>query len=154
MSQDTIPAVTTYGGDVRDENGDGYFSGREYMHSVSNQGASWNHYGDVPADSDYVGQTPIASSYGMIQVLWTTAISQIKWSGYAGHRNPHLLFNSNIALDLGARYLRSQFVLSTASNWQLRWREALARYNGGSAPNYIYADAVLQLVYQYHPLKD
>ena len=80
MSQDTIPAVTTYGGDVRDENGDGYFSGREYMQSVSNQGASWNHYCDVPADYDYVCQTPISASYGMIQVLCTTAIIQIKWS--------------------------------------------------------------------------
>lgn len=69
-----------------------------------------------PALLNFTAQTPLASSYGLLQILYTTAIAPMRWTGVNGAQNPSNLFdiNQNIAagggsLELGSGYLRRIF---------------------------------------------
>jgi len=55
-------------------------------------------------------------------------------------------------LKIGAGYLRRLFAESDSLGWLGRWRDALLKYNGGADPEY--DDDVLDLVDQYHPIKE
>jgi hypothetical protein len=73
-----------------------------------------------PNALNFTAQTTIASSYGLLQVLYSTAISPMQWEGVNGKQNPSLLFDapSNVSsgggsLVLGTGYLRRVF--STAN---------------------------------------
>jgi hypothetical protein len=144
-----MPAVLLYGDQVQDQNGDGYLSANEYL-AISGQGDSWEH--TIPEDSDFVAQTTIASSYGMAQLLWSTAVRPMNWNQGNGG-NPHVLFYLNVDLNLATGYLRRKYNENTTGAWNIDWRNALARYNGGTTPeNYTYADSILTgLVPLYHP---
>lgn len=64
----------------------------------------------------FTAQTTIASSYGLLQVLYDSAIAPMGWKGVNGARNPRFLFDtpSNVdsgggSLVLGSGYLRRIF---------------------------------------------
>lgn len=65
-----------------------------------------------PAILEFVAQTPLASSYGLLQILYATAILEMRWPGVtAGGQNPSFLFDTTEnqqagggSLDLGTRY--------------------------------------------------
>lgn len=75
-----------------------------------------------PAMLDFTAQTPLASSYGLLQVLYTTAIAPMKWDGFAypgvpGKHHPWYLFDTQFALAngggsvaVGSGYLRRMFL--------------------------------------------
>jgi soluble lytic murein transglycosylase-like protein len=105
----------------------------------------------------YAARNPheVASSYGLMQVMFTTAIE----CGFTGQ--PWELFDPAIALDLGCIYLK-KLILRASAKWRgatddaadlTILRSALAAYNGGwlgnepdNLPdrNHEYADAVLE----------
>lgn len=69
-----------------------------------------------PALLDFTAQTPLAASYGYLQILYTTAIAPMRWQGIAGARNPSFLFDTTAhlnsgggSLDAGSGYLRRIF---------------------------------------------
>lgn len=69
-----------------------------------------------PSLLDFTAQTPLAASYGLLQILYPTAISPMQWRGVNGARNPSLLFDSNAnltagggSLTLGSNYVRRLF---------------------------------------------
>jgi len=52
---------------------------------------------------NFVAETAIASSYGLLQVLWLTAIDHpLEWRGVNGRYNPALLFDTQYAEEQGA----------------------------------------------------
>jgi soluble lytic murein transglycosylase-like protein len=79
----------------------------------------------------------VSSSYGLMQVMFTTAIE----IGFAGQ--PWELFDPAIALDLGCNYLM-RLIVRASSKWRgprdavaddTILRSALAAYNGGGTGN-------------------
>ncbi|MGH7431005.1 MAG: hypothetical protein ACREI5_04220 [Candidatus Methylomirabilales bacterium] len=69
-----------------------------------------------PNALNLTAQTTIASSYGLLQILYSTAIAPMQWQGVNGKQNPSLLFDtpSNVSsgggsLVLGSGYLRRIF---------------------------------------------
>lgn len=69
--------------------------------------------GDNPKLLEFTAQTPLAASYGYLQILYSTADKPMRWVGVSGARNPSLLFdtednlrNGGGSLDLGSGYLR------------------------------------------------
>ena len=57
-----------------------------------------------PQILDFVAQTPVASSWGMLQVLYPTATSAMGWQGVSGKLNPHLLSDNDLNADLSTGY--------------------------------------------------
>jgi len=48
-----------------------------------------------PGQLNFVGQTALASSYGLMQVLYETAVATLRWPGInTGARNPSYLFDT------------------------------------------------------------
>lgn len=77
-----------------------------------------------------IAQTRIAKSYGLIQVMYPTALDR----RYPVSRAPEDLTIPAICLDLGVGYLRRQFV--DTGNWDKDWNDSLLNYNGGSVSSY------------------
>lgn len=104
---------------------------------------------------EWRGREPreVAASYGLMQVMFTTAIE----NGFRGA--PWDLFRPDVALDLGCKHLarlvaamRARYTGGTVGAENTILRSALASYNGGTrgnepdgAPdrNHAYADAVM-----------
>ncbi len=103
-----------------------------------------------PSLLDFTAQTPIASSYGLVQILYSTAIAPMAWKGIDGAKNPSHLFDtpSNTAagggsLELGSGYLRRMFTKANpnvsvanptfggASDFEAAFSRAFNRYNSG-----------------------
>jgi len=86
-------------------------------------------------------QTLIAASYGLMQVLYTTAVQNMGWkagANRAAERHPSFLFDPKENLDLGVGYLadgwivggnQMPFYASMAEYRHAIW-EAYANYNG------------------------
>ena len=69
-----------------------------------------------PALLQFTAQTPLAASYGLFQVLYSTAIGPLGWTGIAGAQNPSYLFDTDLnigggggSLSLAPEYLRRDF---------------------------------------------
>jgi hypothetical protein len=69
-----------------------------------------------PALLNFTAQTPIASSWGFLQILYTTAIAPMNFQGIGGSRNPSFLFdtadhlsNNGGSLEPASGYLRRIF---------------------------------------------
>ncbi len=69
-----------------------------------------------PGLLSFTAQTPLAASYGLLQILYPTAIAPMQWPGVGGARNPSFLFDTqaNLSADggslmLGSGYLRRVF---------------------------------------------
>ena len=108
-------------------NADQFVSALEiYQHNDANQ--NWSRVSPsraraVQDNSDilnFTAQTPLAASFGLLQILYSTADRPMRWGGINGARNPSFLFDTedNLAagggsLELGSGYLRRVF--STAN---------------------------------------
>ncbi|MEW6104321.1 MAG: transglycosylase SLT domain-containing protein, partial [bacterium] len=73
--------------------------------------------------NNFTAQLVIAASYGLLQVMYPTAVD----SEYEGE--PYGLFNPQTIIGFGSGYLRSQW--RDTGNWMEDWNGALARYNAG-----------------------
>jgi hypothetical protein len=93
--------------------------------------------------SPFTAQTVVAASYGLMQVLYTTAVDATYTmnNGDVG-RPPDGLFNENASLDLGTATLVNKYRLKPSMASQFTrvadlanaWCKTLVRYNG--APTY------------------
>lgn len=133
-NEDEIRGQNYYSG-VWDDNGNGYLSAWEY---IENNAGQWHCDASQcpPSSIDFTAQTAIASSYGLMQLMWpSTWVYGANWNdGDAG--DPHLLFDPELSLRLASRVLRHHF---TALNWSGSWStyedavdSTLVRYNQGS----------------------
>jgi hypothetical protein len=111
----------------------------------------------------FTAQTSLASSYGLLQMTYVTAIDQMKWPGDSfGLRNPSALFDTfdNHLRDAGSLSVGTQKVLKDLKNvvdvsridtYQKlldAFVRAWGRYNPGEAG---YGQSVAGRVPQYHP---
>jgi hypothetical protein len=79
-----------------------------------------------PTLLDFTAQTPTAASYGMFQVLYTTAIAT-RWPGAdGGQLNPHYLFDTVANLAVGGGSVQVAMVVV---------RDAFERANAGASAN-------------------
>jgi hypothetical protein len=69
-----------------------------------------------PGLLQFTAQTPLAASYGLLQILYSTAIAPMGWSGVGGAQNPSYLFDTDVntaggggSVSLGSDYLRRMF---------------------------------------------
>lgn len=82
-----------------------------------------------PTLLDFTAQTPTAASYGMYQVLYTTAISS-RWAGAdGGQLNPHYLFDTLANLAVGGGSVQVAMIVL---------RDAFERANRGASANPLY----------------
>jgi hypothetical protein len=54
-----------------------------------------------PSLLNFTAQTPLASSYGLLQIMYTTAIDSMGWEGIDGAQNPSNLFDTDANLAAG-----------------------------------------------------
>ncbi len=54
---------------------------------------------------NFTAQTDLAASYGLLQIMYTTAISTMKWNGQGGKINPSYLFDTDSRIDAGTSSL-------------------------------------------------
>ena len=115
--------------------------------------------------ADYVAQTVVASSYGLMQVLYTTAVQTQEWCkgrNRGAERHPCFLFDPAVSLDLGASFDAKQIScqLADASSNLISvetFREALVRgfgaYNTGKCDKRSddYAENVLRTAPSFWP---
>jgi hypothetical protein len=94
------------------------------IYQVNNGRANWSKFSrgraarieNDPSVLNFTAQTPAASSYGLLQILYRTAVEEMGWPGIVGALNPSYLFDTppNTAagggsLALGSGYLRRIF---------------------------------------------
>jgi len=81
---------------------------------------NWSRFSAVPSQEElaFTAQTPLAASFGLLQILYSPAIAPMQWPGLTGtgERNPHFLFDTDTnvrmgggSLVLGSGYLRRVF---------------------------------------------
>lgn len=75
-------------------------------------------------NDDFTAQTAIAASYGYMQILFTTAIAPMQWSGINGLRNPSFLLDTpenraagGGSVNLGTSYLATRCWLTGDNNF-------------------------------------
>jgi hypothetical protein len=102
----------------------------------------------------FTAQTVLAASYGLMQVLYNTAIDEYYVTNGIG-RQPSGLFDENTNLDLGTDVLALKYKglglsdqFDHVSDLRDAWRRALVRYNGGGS----YGPAILMLTGTYFPI--
>ena len=181
LSQGT--SLTSQDIDVRniynrsDLNLDGYLSAQEYV--TNNPSQNWNNTQSY--NLQFTAQTSIAASYGLLQVLYTTAIAPIGWNDQQG-RHPSALLVPETIVELAAKYLSAQYTQRTGEfghvpnwsndvpNWndanqnsipddgevsasiESDWFVAMGAYNAGSIPTRNKAYAFRVLIWQGKPL--
>jgi len=106
----------------------------------------------------FTAQTVVAASYGLMQVLFTTAVGYTYTTGNgAVGRAPDGLFDENANLDLGTTTLVKKYTRKPALPSQFAhvadlanaWCRALVRYNGGGT----YGPKILKLTDGYFPIE-
>lgn len=124
-----------------------------------------------PDALNFTAQTTIASSYGLLQVLYDAAISPMQWKGVSGARNPSLLFdtptnvpNGGGSLGLGSGYLRRLFPrvnsdvtvadpdFASPEALETAFRRAFNRYNNSDPDTGDYGPAVLNFSKDFLPI--
>lgn len=125
-----------------DSNSNGYYSAWELINANPSQ---WPN-NRPPTTVDFTAQTTIASSYGLMQIMWPTALNPLKWNGGAGGQ-PHLLFDPALNIELGVSYDKTNY--NDTGNWDQDWEDAIGFYNVYD-PNY--ANRVLSHEPLYMPL--
>lgn len=95
-------------------------------------------------DFEFTAQTTVASSYGLLQVMYLTAVDE-KWNSPSGDRHPSELFIPNENISIGTRHLvrqvkfpfddksPSRILLQQIS---ISFDKALNKYNGGRILDY------------------
>ncbi|MFZ2522501.1 MAG: transglutaminase domain-containing protein [Minisyncoccia bacterium] len=115
------------------------------------QDGNWIKYKGPSEDWNFTAQLLLASSYGMLQAMYETALTRMvtlgletKVTGGGAQSVPEAnvpiqqLFNADFSVKIGAGYLKHQY----DSNNQ-NWFEALKAYNGGGPAAEQYATEVL-----------
>jgi hypothetical protein len=131
-----------------DNNGNGYLSAWEYINGNSSE---WDCDDDQcpPSGVDFTAQTAIASSYGLMQLMWPTPLSYgANWNGGRGD-DPHELFDPRLNLQLASRVVRFWF---DAANWNGNWSDyerAVDSTLRGYNQNHAYSDDVRQWLGDY-----
>jgi hypothetical protein len=125
-----------------------------------------------PALLEFTAQTGLASSYGLMQVMYITAIQKLTWQGTsdetrghpAGSKNPSFLFDTDEneavgggSVRLGAHFLagkmrpailkRAAAYLTGEPDLRAVFAQALKKYN----PDGTYPSSVLRFIDQYIP---
>jgi hypothetical protein len=133
--------------------------------SLARQPVSFSLYGErriMEQLLDFTAQTTIAASYGLFQILYTTAIRPQNWQGVAGGHNPHFLLNPQENAALSTGYLRRSFenanrsaaarngVFASATQFRDVFFAAFNMYNHGG-PRGIYGTEVLNFAALYPP---
>ncbi|HET7433950.1 MAG TPA: hypothetical protein VFN10_04460 [Thermoanaerobaculia bacterium] len=113
----------------------------------------------------FTAQTTMASSYGVMQVLWTTAVENDEYNFRVGveDRNPSFLTDESANLDAGCsslvvgamfmkrkaqqRFRREPPDLTSEATFMESFRVPLRQYNG----RYDYPDDVFRLVSHWYP---
>jgi hypothetical protein len=108
----------------------------------------WEKGKDLDENWDFTPQLVLASSYGILQAMYDTALTRLVVAGLEVKRsvnNPNEkpqdafpitdLFDPEISIKIGANYLKIQYDANGGN-----WRTALKIYNGGSES---YANAVM-----------
>jgi len=123
---------------VFDDNSYGFCSAWEY---IGNNPTDWYCPDQCPPSTvDFTAQTAVASSYGLMQLMWPSTIAYgANWnSGNAG--DPHELHNPRLNLTLASRILRYHIERVGWSGYLdtygLAVDSVLVRYNRD--PNYPY----------------
>jgi len=149
------------------------FRENDARHNWSNENqARTQRVEDDPSLLDFTAQTPLAASYGLLQILYSTAIAPMNWAGVGPlkRRNPSLLFDTpaNLesgggSLELGSGYLRRVFLkanplvsvsdpeLFDSSAFEAAFERALNVYNRRK-PTGPYGDLVLNFSRQFEPI--
>ena len=113
----------------------------------------------------YIAQTVIASSYGLMQTLYETAVRTMKWKegvGREAERHPSLLFEADESLDLGVGYDALQMTkvingqsknYASIDNYMADLRTAIGAYNSGKIDKPIekYSNNVFNFAKNYEP---
>jgi soluble lytic murein transglycosylase-like protein len=97
---------------------------------------------------DYEAQTAICASYGLMQVLYTTAVQEMGWNvGQSGdNRHPASLFDPDTSLKIGTAYDARQITrwgfgslpspnAGSLLDYQINLATGLLYYNTGSPRN-------------------
>lgn len=63
------------------------------------------------SSSNVIAQTPMASSWGFLQIMYYVAIEDVKWQGLSGAKNPRYLFDNptTIASEVSSLFAGSSF---------------------------------------------
>lgn len=127
------------------------------------------HYDQIVADPegmlDFTAQTTVASSYGLMQVMWRLAVLERGFRGPNGELNPHLLLDPDLSMKLGTTHLLSKFRLAfrlrtpanlpamDAEDFKRKTELGLSCYNGcqGLQPTR-YGKSVLERSANYRPV--
>ena len=117
----------------------------------NNQDPYWIKYKDEEEDWNFTAQLVLASSYGILQTMYDTALTRMVVLGIetkrpANHENERArdgksitdLFNPDFSVKIGAGYLKLKY--DELGNWE----DALATYNGKGQPARDYASAVMK----------
>ena len=118
----------------------------------------------------FTAQTPLAASYGLLQILYRTAIDVMNWPGVDGHRNPSLLFDTSAnqtagggSLTLASGYLRRIYsranpsvsvtmpAFDSPNSFASAFEKAFNFYNHASITG-AYGASVLRFVPRYAPV--
>lgn len=96
----------------------------ENIYNTNDDTQNWSTYSPArarrvalnPALLQFTAQTPLAASYGLLQILYSTAIAPMGWSGIGGAQNPSYLFDTDLniaggggSLSVASDYLRRVF---------------------------------------------
>ena len=110
------------------QDSDQFVSAREIWEE-NDQTQNWTKWSiytveQVEADQEllnFTAQTPLAASYGLLQIMYVTAIRSMRWEGIGAAKNPSYLFDTtgNLApgveggsLELGSGYLKRMFLMA------------------------------------------
>ena len=98
----------------------------------------------------FVAQTAVSSSYGLMQLMYPTAVKVLAFYQQPPP-NPHELFDVERNIWIGVQHLRDWVVhvdmrantgvwhspkFQSWQQWEDLWKAALLRYNGGGRPAY------------------
>ena len=163
------------------ENMDKFVSALE-IYNENDASKKWSNYSPARAKAiqenpdiiNFTAQTPLAASFGYLQILYSTADKPMWWTGNVnGDRNPSLLFdteynvqNGNGSLILGTGYLRRIFVKPANPNLDINnpifsstsaidevFKRAFNYYNHGNiSDDYSYGSSVMSSSKKYLPV--
>ena len=102
--------------------------------------------GEQPA----IAQTTIAASYGLMQVIYPTALNPM---GYPPTEDPTDLLIPQNSINFGTAFLQKLYNKTDQINWDSDWKTVIGAYNTGNInnPNISYADKVITFESSYMP---
>lgn len=108
---------------------------------------------NLSTDFNFVAQTVVSSSYGLMQIMYPTAVQDMKFQLGGKGKDPMALFQPKVNIQLGVKYLRMKYSsinqlknkdteeVETIDDYYMILRNAFSGYNGGDA-GYKSSDAI------------